>query len=83
LRELFALVPVPPGARFVVAARDGLTTPPAPVADVGEALLAHSLGGGPLPDAQGGPFRVLVPPGEGRSACANVKGVAKLRVIAG
>jgi G3E family GTPase len=81
LRELFALVPTPPDARFVLAAGDGLTSAPAPVSAVGDAVLVHSLGDGPLPEKQGGPFRVLVPPGDGRSACANVKGLVKVRVI--
>lgn len=81
LRELFALLPVPPGARFVVAAGDGMTSEPAPVADVGDSVLVHSLGDGPLPDSQGGPFRLLAPKDAARGRCANVKGVVRVRVL--
>ena len=80
LREVLALAGG--GARFVVVASDGMTTEPAPIEDVGEAILAHSLGEGPFPAGMGGPFRVLVPPGEGRSACSNVKKVARIVVQA-
>jgi G3E family GTPase len=81
LREVLALVPASTGARFVVIANDGMTTAPADVAGVGDAVLVHTLDAGPLPDKQGGPFRLLVPPGEGRSNCANVKGVARIRLL--
>ncbi len=77
LREVLGLVPAPAGARFVVVARDGLTTAPVPVESV-DGVLVHTLDGGPLPDKQGGPFRLLAPTG---SSCANVKGVARIRVL--
>lgn len=71
----------PAGAVFQVVASDGMVTDPAPVEAVGDALLVHSLPGeSPLPQELGGPFRILVPPGEGRSACANVKKVARVLV---
>jgi Ni2+-binding GTPase involved in maturation of urease and hydrogenase len=78
LEELLALVAPGPGARYVVAAGDGLTTAPAPVGGA-DGVLVHSLDGEALPAAQGGPFRLLAPAG---SACANVKGVVRIRVVA-
>lgn len=81
LRDVLALLGPDPGARFVVVANDGLTTEPTPVAGAGEAVLVHSLDGAPLPAREGGPFRILGPTGEGRTACANVKGVARLRLL--
>lgn len=82
LVNVLALLAPDPAARLVVIAHDGLIADPVEVGRVGDALLVHSLGEGPLPDADGGPFRLLIPPGEGRSACANVKGVAQLRLLA-
>jgi G3E family GTPase len=67
-----------PGAEVVVVAQDGYTTPPTPIEELAEAVLVHSLGEGPLPAGQGGPFRLLIP--QGSSACANVKGVVRLAV---
>lgn len=83
LRELFALVPLPAGARFVLTAADGMTSPPASVAEVGDAVLVHSLGDAPLPEKQGGPYRALAPTDPERGQCANVKGVVRIRVLAG
>ncbi|MDP2311751.1 MAG: GTP-binding protein [Pseudomonadota bacterium] len=83
LREVLALVPAPAGGRFVVSATDGMTTAPAPLAGIGGALLVYALDGEPLPDTQGGPFRLLVPPGEAANGCAAVKGVARIRVLPG
>ena len=65
---------------FLVAAHDGLVTEAVRVADAGEALLVHSLEGKALPAEMGGPFRILIPPGEGKSACANVKKVARILI---
>lgn len=75
---LASVLSLAPGTRYVVAAADGMTTRPAPVADVGSAVLVHSLDGRPLPAEQGGPFRLYVP---AESACANVKGVARLTLL--
>ena len=43
-------------------------------------VLLHSLDGEPLPDEQGGPFRLLIPEDASPEpvSCANVKGVAKV-----
>ncbi|MEQ1569154.1 MAG: GTP-binding protein [Myxococcota bacterium] len=66
-------------ARWAVVARDGLTPPPTTRDELDQAVLVHSLGDGPLPDPQGGPFRLLIP--GGADACANVKGVVRLAPI--
>ena len=65
---------------FVVVAGDGMTSSPAAVGDAGEAVLVHSLSGAYYPRDKGGPFRIFVPPGEGRSACSNVKQVVRISV---
>ncbi len=76
LREVLALGD---GSRFVVVASDGMTTAPVPVGEAGNAVLVHGLDGEALPEGKGGPFRLLVPPGEG-SACANVKKVVRIQL---
>ena len=47
-----------------------------------EGVVLHSLEGEPLPDDQGGPFRLLIPEEASPEpvACANVKGIAKVVV---
>jgi len=82
LREVLTLLGLPDDAPFVVAAADGMTTAPTPIGGAGEAVLLHSLGGGPLPASQAGPFRILGPSGAGRTACANVKQVTTIRGLA-
>jgi G3E family GTPase len=66
----------------VVVAGDGFAAEPVPLTVLRQGLLLHSLAGEPLPEQQGGPFRLLIP--ESASAepvsCANVKGVAKIVV---
>jgi G3E family GTPase len=75
---------VPAGAQLVVVAADGYVTDPVPVSALGEAVLLHSIGDAPLPAAQGGPFRLLVPGGATAAGpCANVKGVVRLAVRSG
>lgn len=66
------------GARYVVSADDGFTSPPADIGGVGRAVLVHSLDNGALPENQGGPFRVYQAEG---SNCASVKGVVRVRVL--
>ncbi len=82
LGEVLALAAPPDGASFILIAHDGMTTEPAPVAAVGEAVLVHGLDDAGLPPTKGGPFRILIPPGEGRSACANVKKLARILIAA-
>jgi G3E family GTPase len=80
LEEILALTFPSPDDQLVLVATDGLTTAPVRVAEAEAALVVHSLGGEPLPPSQGGPFRVLVP--KGQSACANVKGLARIVLMA-
>jgi G3E family GTPase len=82
LHEVLSLAAPPPGATFILVAHDGMTTEPTPVAQAGEAVLVHGLDDHGLPENKGGPFRILVPPGEGRSACANVKKLARVLIAA-
>jgi DMSO/TMAO reductase YedYZ molybdopterin-dependent catalytic subunit len=77
LREVLALGGE--GEAFVLGASDGMTTAPLPLAACGDAIVVHSVSGAPLPPDQGGPFRVLVPPGA--SSCGAVKGLARVRVL--
>lgn len=70
---------VPDDAEVVFVAHDGLATPPVAAGTVRGGYLAHTLDDGPLPDADGGPVRLLIP-GPGSSPCANVKGVAQIVV---
>ena len=46
-----------------------------------QAVLVHAVGGEPLADEDGGPFRLLVPDGD--TLCWNVKGVARIRLTDG
>ncbi|MCK6520333.1 molybdopterin-dependent oxidoreductase [Myxococcota bacterium] len=80
LGEVLALTFPSPDDQLVLVATDGLTTAPVRVEEAEAALLVHSLSGEPLPSAQGGPFRVLVP--KGQSGCANVKGLARIVLVA-
>lgn len=80
LGEVVALCFPSPEDQLVLVAQDGLTTAPVRVDEAEGALVVHSLRREPLPAAQGGPFRVLVP--KGQSACANVKGLARIVILA-
>ena len=82
LREVLALVGPEGDYTFVVSASDGMSTDPVSVEGAGEAVLVHSLDDGPFPRDKGGPYRLLIPPGEGRSACANVKKLDRIRIVA-
>jgi len=70
--------------RAVICAADGFASDPLPVSALCQGMLLHSLGDAPLPAAQGGPFRLLIPP-EVEAAppgCANVKAVVRIVVRA-
>ena len=83
LREVLSLVGPETTYTFVVSASDGMSTEPVSIDGAGEAVLVHSLADGPFPRDKGGPYRLLIPPGEGRSACANVKKLDRIRIVAG
>ena len=76
LRELLFLAGN--ATQYSIAAADGFVTPPAPIDSLGDAVLVHSLDGGPVPEDQGGPFRVY---GAAGSSCANVKAVVRVRAL--
>jgi DMSO/TMAO reductase YedYZ molybdopterin-dependent catalytic subunit len=59
-----------------------MTTAAAPLESLADAVLVYALGDGPLPTDHGGPIRLLTPPQVGASACSNVKGLARLVLIA-
>ncbi len=80
LREILALVVPPVGSTFILVAHDGMSTEPAPVDQVGDAVVVHGLDGVELPSEKGGPFRILVPPGDGQSVCGNVKKLARVLI---
>ncbi len=79
LADVLGLLSARNDARVVLCAGDGLVADAVPAALIGDALLVYALAGEPLPAAQGGPFRVLVPAGV--SKCANVKGLVRIRII--
>jgi G3E family GTPase len=89
LSAVLARADAPPDARLVVSALDGMATAPFSLSGLGGTLLVHSLPavgaspGEPLPESQGGPFRILVPTGQAKDSCANVKGVARIRLLPG
>src|SRR5262249_11348932 len=66
--------------RAVVVAGDGFASDPVDLAVLREGVLLHSLEGAPLPEKQGGPFRLLIPDDASPApvSCSNVKGVAKI-----
>jgi G3E family GTPase len=78
LKDVVALLSAPPDARVVLSAADGMITDAIRVDALGDALLVYALDGQPLPTAQGGPFRVLVPAG---GSCANVKSLTRIRIL--
>jgi DMSO/TMAO reductase YedYZ molybdopterin-dependent catalytic subunit len=78
--------PHPEATHLELESGDGSFTATLPLAAVTGAVLAYRLGGGPLPPAKGGPIRFLTPhdgdcdKADGH-ACANVKGLALLRLV--
>jgi G3E family GTPase len=82
VRALLEHLGVAAQGRAVVVAGDGFASDPVELPVLAEGVLLHSVEGEPLPDAQGGPFRLLIPEGASTDpvSCANVKGVAKIVV---
>jgi G3E family GTPase len=68
----------------VVVAGDGFAAEPVALDVLRQGVLVHSLEGQPLPQKQGGPFRLLIPESASPEpvSCGNVKGVAKIVVRA-
>ena len=70
------------GATHVqVSTADGSFTSSVGLDEARGGLLLYARDGAPLPEEQGGPFRLLIPGGSDR--CANVKGVARIELTAG
>ncbi len=84
VRPLLQSLGIPEEGEVVVVAGDGFASEPVAMGVFAEGVLLHSLEGAPLPDSQGGPFRLLIPEEASPEpvACANVKGVAKVVVRA-
>ncbi|HEX5066987.1 MAG TPA: GTP-binding protein [Myxococcota bacterium] len=80
VRALFERLGVGTQGSAVVVAGDGFASEPVPLSVLREGVLVHSLDGAPLPEKQGGPFRLLIPESASPEpvSCANVKGVAKI-----
>lgn len=78
----------PEAAALELESSDGSFRATLPLAAVRHAVLAYRLAGGPLPEKDGGPVRFLTPHDGGCDktdghACANVKGLGRIRVVAG
>lgn len=78
--SLLAALGIAPDGEAVVVAADGFASEPVAVSVLAQGLLLHSLGDAPLPEKQGGPFRLLIPPEvpDAPSSCANVKAVIRI-----
>lgn len=82
LQEVLRAAAAPLAGQVVAVAHDGMTTAAAPLESLADAVLVYAHGDGPLPSDQGGPIRLLTPPQAAASACSNVKGLARLVLIA-
>lgn len=77
---LWRALQLPEGGFAVVCAQDGMVSEALPTQALRRGWLVHSLHGEPLPQKQGGPFRLLIPPDvqDAPSTCSNVKGVVRV-----
>ncbi|RMG18721.1 MAG: hypothetical protein D6731_01405 [Planctomycetota bacterium] len=66
----------PDAAHVTVRSADGDFSTSQPLDVAQRALIVYALGGNPLPEDKGGPFRLLIP--DPPDTCANVKGVASI-----
>ncbi len=80
LEVLWKALELPEQGTAVAVALDGFASEAVDIAGLRHGVVLHTVEGGPLPAKQGGPFRLLIPEGTPGvpSACANVKGLAKL-----
>lgn len=80
VEALWASLELPDTGSAVAVAVDGFASEAVALEGLRAGFLLHSVEGGALPAQQGGPFRLLIPDGTPGvpSACANVKGLAKL-----
>jgi G3E family GTPase len=78
LQSIISALDLPLGLETVVVASDGYASPAVAVSDLSRAVLLHSLADQALPEAMGGPFRLLIPGDAGPAgACSNVKSVVR------
>jgi hypothetical protein len=80
VQALFESLALPEMGSAIVVAGDGFASDPVDMAVLRRGVLLHSLDDEPLPEKQGGPFRLLIPEDASPEpvSCANVKGVAKV-----
>ena len=80
VEALWEALGLPERGAAVAVALDGFASEAVALEGLRQGYLLHSVEGDPLPAKQGGPFRLLIPDGTPGvpSACANVKGLAKL-----
>jgi G3E family GTPase len=80
IAPLFAELEIPEAGSAVVVASDGFASEPVALEVLRQGVLLHTLDGAPLPQEQGGPFRLLIPQEASAQpiSCANVKGVAQV-----
>ncbi len=80
VEALWEALGLPQTGHAVAVALDGFASEAVTLEGLRQGYLLHSVDGEALPDKQGGPFRLLIPDGTPGvpSACANVKGLAKL-----
>jgi DMSO/TMAO reductase YedYZ molybdopterin-dependent catalytic subunit len=78
--RLAAVLPKAPraGAYLHVASSDPSFAVSLPLAEASNAIVVYSLHGAPLPEQQGGPFRLLVPGHQ--DECVHVKQLASLEI---
>ena len=84
IAPLFAELGVPEKGSAVVVAGDGFASEPVALEVLRQGVLLHTLDEAPLPQSQGGPFRLLIPQDAASQpiSCANVKGVAQVVIRA-
>jgi 2-dehydropantoate 2-reductase len=67
-------------AHVQVTSQDGRFKTSLPRDVMEEALILYSIDGEPVPEHEGGPFRLLIP--NGPDPCANVKQVGRIDLLA-
>ena len=84
VEAVFESLSLPEAGSAVVVAGDGFASEPVSLDVLRRGVLLHSLEDEPLPEKQGGPFRLLIPEDASPEpvSCANVKGVAKVVIRA-
>src|SRR2546430_16469018 len=79
LSAVLALAAPPPSVTHVMVRDDGEYRACLSLDEAEQAVLAHRQNGAPLPDALGGPLRLLVP--SSGNACMSVKRVTRIELL--